>query len=216
MKKLSFILRFLLLATIASSQTYTATIAPGGQLAITDAAQPQPMPGFDALMVEWTALGGGCTIWESGKLTPASSYTLTLPAQFTAGLMLQKTVWRGKLQPNGPMKWQGQSISCTALVLPPAATCASDTVYLNPISVHISGSAYTPDWLMPVVEANSVDFTATPDQPDGVKLTARWLYSQAGYLVVNYDNLAPGLYFAVTAHEWQGMTFVETDEFIVN
>lgn len=217
MKKLSFILFICLLVLTASSQSYTATITPNGTITITDPAQPQPLAGFDALAVEWTALGGGCTIWESGKLTPASSYTLTLPASFAAGCMLQKTIWRGKLQPNGTMKWQGQGIECAALVLPTASsTSITDTIFLQAITVSIPSSTYNVDWQQPHVNDNRITFEPNDLQPAGVKTTYQQVTSAAGWHMPNPDYLPAGLYFAVTVWEWQGMTFVETDEFIIN
>ena len=57
---------------------------------------------------------------------------------------------------------------------------------------------------------------ATPLQPEGVKVEQLIVTSAAGYYMPNPDYLPAGLYFATSVLEWQGMTFVETDEFIVN
>jgi hypothetical protein len=209
MKKLSFILRLLLLATIASGQPFNASLV-ADELHITDASAPQPVPGFDAVMVEFTGISG-CEYWHSGKLLPASSYTLPAPAFAASGLALRKSVWLGRLQ-NGTMRWQSQSGGCLALVLPAPQ---SDTTYLQSITVQVPSGTYSPDWYTPLVQGSALQLEATTAQPQGVQVQQLIVTSPAGYHMPNIDYLPAGFYFVTLVLEWQGMSFVETDQFYV-
>lgn len=199
----------ILLATIASAQTFHATFGQQGKLIVTDDATELPH-NFDSLAIEFTAQGEGCEMWETGKMPPAHTYTLTPPPHFASGLSLRKTIWRGRWQGNN-LDWQSQTSNCTALVLP-SATASTDTIHLQPLVLTVPSATYTTDWISATAQGGTYTTNPTALYPTGAKVEAQITLDPAGN-ITDPNNLPPGLNYLVTVWDFQGMFFLENDTF---
>lgn len=198
----------LLFATNLTAQVFNVKIS-GDFIEVNDVESTMVPEAVDFLRWEYI-FHGDCHNQRTGKLEPAPNYIFDLNEELEDGFMVQKIWWFGRYRPDGSVKWTQQTSTCYRRA---EMTCNTDTIYSQPLNLTIPYGTQTPDWFTVSGQGNTFKAEQNFNHPGNVNIQTQVVINSAGYIMSG--PLPPGLYYLTQVFEWQGMVFIETDNFTI-